>query len=81
VTVASISQHRVTIDRIVRNERGGRLAALVFDDGRQIVVPLDLLPRGARQNQVLLASFEIDEEETHRRQEEIRALQNELFGD
>jgi hypothetical protein len=79
--MASISQHRATIDRIVRNERGVRLAALVLDDGRELVVPLDLLPRGARQNQVVLASFEIDEEETERRQEEIRALQSELFGD
>jgi hypothetical protein len=79
--MAPISQHRATIDRIVRNERGVRLAALVLDDGRQLVVPLDLLPRGARQNHVVLASFEIDEEETRRRQEEIQALQNELFGD
>jgi hypothetical protein len=78
--MASIS-HRATIDRIVRNARGMRLAALVLDDGRQIDVPLDLLPRGARQNHVVLASFEIDEEETWRRQEEIRTLQNELFGD
>lgn len=74
------TRHRATIDRLVKDKRGRWLATLVFDDGSQLVLPRDLLPPQSSKNQVVVISFEIDAEETDRRQAEIRALQDELFN-
>lgn len=71
---------RATIDRIERDQKGRRHAVLVFDDGQQLVLPLDALPPEVRAGQVLRLSFQTDVEETARRAEEIRRLQQDLFG-
>jgi len=71
--------HRMTIDEIQRNRDGDLVATLVDDDGRQAVVPLDLLPAGARLNQVVTVDFRIDEPSTERRREHIQRLQHRLF--
>ncbi len=69
-----------TIDRVERDEKGRTRAVLVFDDGQQLVVPSDQLPRGARPQQVLALSLEIDAEETRRRTDRVRRQQKDLFG-
>jgi hypothetical protein len=71
---------RATIDRIVSDQAGQNRAVLVFDDGQQLVVPAELLPRGARPQQVLLIRLQIDMEETSRRAGEVARIQGELFG-
>lgn len=70
-----------TIDRIERNQKGKSLAVLVFDDGQQLVVPVELLPAGARAQQVIRLLLQVDAEETARRSAEIEKLQRELFGE
>lgn len=70
-----------TIDRIEQDEKGRRQAVLVFDDGQQLVVPVETLPSGATPNQVLQVSIRVDHDETARRTAEIGRLQRELFGE
>ena len=72
---------RATIDRIERDEAGKPLAVLVFDDGQQLVLPLDALSTSAKPGDVLILRFQPDHEETYRRAEEIRRLQQRLFGE
>lgn len=79
--MASKTVLRATVDRIERGERGKRFAVLVFDDGQQLVLPESLLPTGMRPQQVVQLSLEPDAEETARREEEVRRLQRELFGE
>ena len=71
---------RATVDRMVSDQNGQTKAVLVFDDGQQLVVPAELLPRGARPQQVLLIRLQIDMEETSRRAGEVARIQGELFG-
>jgi hypothetical protein len=71
---------RATIDRIVRDQHGKEQAVLVFDDGQQLVLPADRLPDGAKPQGVLAIDFRIDAEETSRRADQVRRLQQELFG-
>ena len=78
--MASKSRLRATVDRIERDEEGNPLAVLVFDDGQQLVVPKDALPAGARPGHVLNLLPQIDLDETLRRSEEVRRLQQDLFG-
>lgn len=71
--------HRMTIDEIQRNRDGDLVATLVDDDGREAIVPLDLLPEGARLNQVVSLEFSIDESSTEQRRAHIQRLQQRLF--
>lgn len=70
-----------TIDRIERDEKGMRIAVLLFDDGQQLVVRAELLPPGARPHQVVRLAFQMDVGETSRRASQIQRLQQELFGE
>ena len=78
--MAESSRLLATIDRIERDEKGRACAVLVFDDGQQLVVPSDRLPKGARPQQVVALSLEIDAEETRRRTDRVRRQQKDLFG-
>lgn len=69
-----------TVDEIEENEAGERLAVLVFDDGQQLVVPLDRLPDGTRDGSVLRLRFRLDRRAERRLRDEIRDLQRRLFG-
>lgn len=71
---------RATIDRVVRDQTGAERAVLVFDDGQQLVLPLELLPPGARAQQVISIAFEIDADESADRADQVSRLQRELFG-
>jgi hypothetical protein len=70
-----------TIDRIEEDQRGEKIAVLLFDDGQQLLLPAQLLPPGSRPQQLLGVAFQVDPEETARRAEEIRRRQQQLFGD
>lgn len=70
-----------TVDRIEEGAAGERLAVLVFDDGQQLVVPIERLPDGTRAGSVLRLVFAQDPDEQARRREEIRRLQRRLFGE
>lgn len=72
---------RATIDRMESDQSGQIRAVLVFDDGQQLVVPAELLPRGAHPQQVLLIRMRLDLDETSRRAGEVARLQGELFGE
>lgn len=72
---------RATVDRIERDEEGRPVAVLVFDDGQQLVVPGTTLPAGAQPGDVLDLLLQMDRDETSRRAEEIRRLQQQLYGD
>lgn len=72
---------RATIDRIERNEQGEPLAVLVFDDGQQLILPLETLPANSKPGDVLDLRFQPDHEEASRRADEIRRLQQQLFGE
>ena len=72
---------RATVDRIVAGEHGKEMAALIFDDGQQLVVNVDVLPAGILEKQLLVISFKADREETVRRIREVERLQNDLFGE
>jgi hypothetical protein len=79
--VANRGKARATIDRIERNEEGEPLAVLVFDDGQQLVLPLGALPADVNPGDVLDLQFQTDRDETTRRSEAIRRLQQQLFGE
>jgi len=72
---------RGAIDRLERDERGHHLAVIVLDDGQQLVVPAEILPKDAKEGDVLILRLEIDRDETERRRARIRDLQRELFGE
>lgn len=57
------------------------MAVLVFDDGQQLVLPLETLPANVKPGDVLELRFQPDREETSRRVDEIRRLQQQLFGE
>ena len=71
-----------TVDRIVAGESGEKLAVLIFDDGQQLVVNVDVLPAGILEKpQLVEISFKPDREETARRIRKVEQLQNQLFGE
>jgi len=53
---------------------------LVFDDGQQLVVPLERLPDGTRDGSVLRVRFRLDRDTERERRDEVRDLQRRLFG-
>lgn len=69
-----------TVDEIEEGESGERLAVLVFDDGQQLVVPLERLPDGTRDGSVLRVRFRLDRRTERERRDEVRDLQRRLFG-
>ncbi|MBX5443851.1 DUF3006 domain-containing protein [Sphaerobacter sp.] len=69
-----------TVDEIEEGESGERLAVLVFDDGQQLVVPLERLPDGTRDGSVLRVRFRLDRDTERERRDEVRDLQRRLFG-
>jgi|BarGraNGADG00312_2_1021985.scaffolds.fasta_scaffold227058_1 hypothetical protein len=70
-----------TVDRIEEDERGEKIAVLLFDDGQQLHLPARLLPQGSGPQQLLEVAFQVDPKETARRAAEIRRRQQQLFGD
>lgn len=75
-----MSRHRVTIDEISPDRYGERLATLVDDEGRSVVLPADLLPADARIGDVLTLTLERDVDETAKRVDRVASLQQRLFG-
>ncbi len=78
--MAARSSLRATIDRIERDEDGKPLAVLLFDDGQQLVLPEAAMPRGAGEGDVVEVRLGLDRGETTRRSDEIRRLQQGLYG-
>lgn len=79
--MASKARLWVTVDRVVRDERGRDQAVLVFDDGQQLVLPIETLPTGAHPQQIIAVDLRIDPDETSRRASQIGKLQQQLFGE
>ena len=75
-----MSSHRLTIDEIGPDNDGNHLATLVDDSGRSIVLPVELLPDGARLGDVVTLTIEQDHAETVERAERVAELQRRLFG-
>jgi hypothetical protein len=69
-----------TLDHVETDTNGRALGILVFDDGQQLILPLERLPSGCREGTVLALRFETDESETLDRRETIRDIQSRLFG-
>ncbi|MDI3339384.1 MAG: DUF3006 domain-containing protein [Sphaerobacter sp.] len=69
-----------TVDEIEEGAAGEALAVLVFDDGQQLVVPLERLPDGTREGSVLRVTFRLDRDTERQRRAEVRDLQRRLFG-
>ena len=69
-----------TVDRFEVGRDGQQLAVLVFDDGQQLVIPQSLVP-WLQRGMVVRISLERDEMTETQRREEIRRLQEELFGE
>lgn len=68
-------RHRASVDRI----EGDRAVLLVGERGeRQIVLPLDLLPPGTREGDVLQLGIETDPEGRRQLEDEIRRLMRDL---
>lgn len=72
---------RVTVDEIEPDAAGRLMATLVTDDGDVFVLPLDLLPLGARVGDVLRVDLLFDADETEQRRQHINDLQQRLFRD
>ncbi|WP_333782455.1 MULTISPECIES: DUF3006 domain-containing protein [unclassified Caldicellulosiruptor] len=62
---------KVVIDRFE-----GKFAVLELEDGKIVNVPIDIIPQGAKEGDVLL--IEIDKKETENRQKRISKLFEEL---
>ena len=71
---------RLTVDDIGLDQDKNSLATLASDTGRQVTVPLELLPKGIRVGDVLVVSFTLDPEERELRRKKISDLQRRLFG-
>jgi hypothetical protein len=71
---------RLTIDEIEVNADDEEVATLVTDDGQMLVVPVTLLPNGARRGDVLTLTLTRDPDETEARRQRIVDLQKRLFG-
>ncbi len=69
-----------TVDRFESGPSGEELVVLVFDDGQQLVLPRVRFP-WLRRGMVLRVRLERDEVTETARREEIRRLQQELFGE
>lgn len=69
-----------TIDRIEEGASGEKLAVLVFDDGAQLVLPLERLPHGSADGSVLQVHLQLDPELERQRRNAVRDLQRRLFG-
>ena len=67
---------RLTIDRFEGPRKS--LAVLVTDDGRSIVFPRDLLPKGAKAGERLTIDLEGDREGTAEVARMARAIRDEL---
>ncbi len=67
------------VDRIVRDQFGKEQAVLVFDNGQQLVLPLDALPSGVQPQQLVAVQFRIDLTESARRAGEVENIQRQLF--
>ena len=61
---AAAMGHRLTLDRFEEDRDGAKLAVLVLDDGRSIVVPSSLLPAGAAAGASLTLTLTPDPGET-----------------
>jgi hypothetical protein len=67
---------RLSIDRF--EGRGKKIAVLVTDDGRSILWPRDLLPRGAKAGEVLSITLERDLKATAEVAQEAKTIREEL---
>lgn len=72
-------EHRLIIDEVETDQDGRKIATLVTASGGIVTMPVSLLPDGARVNQVIVASFQIDTDSTEKRKRRVRALQHRLF--
>jgi hypothetical protein len=71
---------QLTIDRIETGKGGPEteIAVLLTDDGTQVNVPRNLLPKAARPGDVLAVTIRRDPEATRKVAEESRKVQDEL---
>jgi hypothetical protein len=72
---------RVTVDEIEPDADGRLLATLATDAGAVFVMPLELLPPGVREGDVLTVNLLFDADETEQRRQDISDLQQRLFRD
>jgi hypothetical protein len=70
----------MTLDEIEPDEDGRLIATLISDTGLLATIPLELLPPGARLNQVIVAEFRLDETLTSERKRRVIELQHRLFN-
>jgi hypothetical protein len=70
----------MTLDEIEPDEDGRLIATLISDNGLLATIPLELLPPGARLNQVIVAEFRLDEALTSERKRRVIELQHRLFN-
>ena len=68
--------HRLSIDRFEGKKK--EIAVLATDDGRQVELPRDLLPKGAKAGEVLTLAIERDVEATRGLVEETRKVRDRL---
>ncbi len=69
------------VDRIVRDQFGKEQAVLVFDNGQQLVLPLNALPSGVQPQQLVAVQFQIDLAESARRAGQVENIQRQLFDE
>lgn len=72
---------RATVDEFETDDEGRSIAVLVSDDGAKLTIPLSLLPAGVELNAVLDLVIRVAEDETDRRKNRIKTLQQRLFKD
>jgi hypothetical protein len=71
---------RLTIDEIEPDGEGRPIATLVAESGAIATIPIELLPEGAKVNQVVVAEFRLDESQTLERRRRVMELQHRLFN-
>ena len=70
---------RLTVDELSLDSDGNSIATLIDTRGRTLTVPIELLPTGAKVNDVIAADFRIDRESTVKRKARVSRLQHRLF--
>jgi Protein of unknown function (DUF3006) len=69
-----MSEYPAVVERI----EGNKAVLEPLSGGESFIVPVDLLPEGAREGSVVNASFQLDPETETARRERIRELQKKM---